>query len=170
MHPFKEIPPRTPYDLTQSRPQHSLSITKPLFLCPSYIIHPLPPPSGLCKAESPMTKMSCKTHTTFYNTCTHIKVLVAHDLACPTLAPSSPSSPPQQCPLPSSTAFIINSECPWCMGEMSIPHRVETGLPSLPVLEEWQKEERRRVYKAVVRRQMIEGEEREHSVQPVRFG
>jgi hypothetical protein len=59
---------------------------------------------------------------------------------------------------------IVNRLCPWCTGELEIPHG------NLPVLEERVRMERRRVYETVVRRQMVECEGRMKGAEEVRLG
>jgi len=100
-------------------------------------------------------EMVCSTRATFHHACTHVSVLVTHTLTCQSSSPCSSTS--------SSTTYIVNGLCPWCTGELEIPHG------PLPVFEERVKIERRKVYEAVVRMQMVECEGREMGGDVVRL-
>jgi hypothetical protein len=58
---------------------------------------------------------------------------------------------------------IVNRLCPWCTGELEIPHGNLPGLERVRM-------ERRRVYETVVRRQMVECERRMKGAEEVRLG
>jgi hypothetical protein len=58
-------------------------------------------------------ELSCKTKTTFYHSCAHVHVDVAHADSCPErTCCTSPG-----CAGMSVGTFILNSLCPWCTGE-----------------------------------------------------
>jgi hypothetical protein len=99
--------------------------------------------------------MPCTKCTTFHHTCTHIQTFITHDPPCSGLS---------ICPLSTSSLYIVNGLCPWCTGEREIPHG------NLPVLDEELREERRTMYEAVVREQMMVCEARVREPEKVRLG
>jgi hypothetical protein len=90
----------------------------------------------------------CEIRTFFYSTCTHTRVLISHSPHYPHHNSSTSTS----CPFAGESTYIINSECPWCTAG-------EKGV-LVPKYEECVKEERRREFEGVVRRQMVECEKR----------
>lgn len=106
------------------------------------------------QSTNPSTKMQpCKTQTTFYHTCTHSLTTAHHSPCCLTSTCKIPS--------PSKLVFIKNGECFWCAGAEKFPIYPGGGLGGWgknAEVEEWQKEERRGLVEAEVKRQMVEGE------------
>jgi len=83
---------------------------------------------------------------TFWHVCTHFKVELKHADTCP----GSNCYTPSDCLEIKKRTFIINVECPWCTGE-------EVFRP-MQKHDKNQKEERRRHFGGVVRKQMVECE------------